>query len=565
MLQHFVVDAFSDCELNDFNWTRQNQQQLRVDLYQSVMNRINDDAKLDDIDKKIIILSFNFTENFRYMKIKKQNVLILIRTFEKSTFFLIFTCNSHWMKFTRDLSSEIKKENRFDFIVRVFQLKLKKLMKNLIKKHVLREIKIHIYVIEFQKRNLFHVHILIINHSKNDVTATNVDVVVQIIISDKIENFDFYKLMTKHMIHKNCKDKIDVICHDKNDQCTKRFLKQMINVTNLNHVCDFSQYRRFARACVSNTVWNNIWVMSYNIYLLKKYQTHLNVEICTSIKSMTYLYKYVFKDFDHVNVSSILIRKINDERAHRNDNREIVNEIQIYHDVRWVDFCETIWRIFQLLMKEIKFSVARLQIHLKNQQRILFDFIDDVTMFQLQNNEKLRQIILIEYFKMNRRVQDVENVDLSSSYEHLNLSKDFRHYTYSDISKHFVWKTREKTWNLRKKNQMCETHVFHESQIEWNFLFAIVVESCQENYVVRKFTNCRYSNWKRRRWSDWTSVYKDFQERLYTSWIYRQRRWMTRRHEENHWIWYDRDASRIDDDYSVEVRFWQIVEIIKQT
>ena len=43
------------------------------------MNRINDETKLDDIDKKIIILFFNFIENFRYMKVKKQNALTLIR------------------------------------------------------------------------------------------------------------------------------------------------------------------------------------------------------------------------------------------------------------------------------------------------------------------------------------------------------------------------------------------------------------------------------------------------------------------------------------------------------
>ena len=56
------------------------------------------------------------------------------------------------MKFIRDISIEIKIKNRFDFIVRVFQLKFKKLIKNLIEKHVLKKIKIHIYVIEFQKK-----------------------------------------------------------------------------------------------------------------------------------------------------------------------------------------------------------------------------------------------------------------------------------------------------------------------------------------------------------------------------------------------------------------------------
>ena len=56
------------------------------------------------------------------------------------------------MKFIRDITIEIKIKNRFDFIVRVFQLKFKKLIKNLIEKHVLKKIKIHIYVIEFQKK-----------------------------------------------------------------------------------------------------------------------------------------------------------------------------------------------------------------------------------------------------------------------------------------------------------------------------------------------------------------------------------------------------------------------------
>ena len=45
--------------------------------------------------------------------------------------------------------------NRFELMIRVFQFKIKKLMKNFIEKHVLEKMKIHIYVIEFQKKNCF--------------------------------------------------------------------------------------------------------------------------------------------------------------------------------------------------------------------------------------------------------------------------------------------------------------------------------------------------------------------------------------------------------------------------
>ena len=134
--------------------------------------------------------------------------------------------------------------------------------------------------------------------------------------------------------------------------CIKFFSKFMINVSNLNYASNFSLYRRSNKTCVSDTIWNNTWMMSYNIYLLKKYQIYLNVEICISIKSMIYLYKYVFKNFDHVNIFSILIKKINDERAHCNDNQKIVNEIKLHHNVKWIDSYETTWKIFQLFMKK---------------------------------------------------------------------------------------------------------------------------------------------------------------------------------------------------------------------
>ena len=127
---------------------------------------------------------------------------------------------------------------------------------------MLDEIKIHIYVIEFQKRNLFHAHLLIINHFLNEVTNDNVNVVVKIVISlisnDYITNSKFkktrlYDLMTSHIIHKNCFKIKNAICHDKNDVCIKRFFKSQRNIIDFNHSFDYSQMRRFARKCVSNT------------------------------------------------------------------------------------------------------------------------------------------------------------------------------------------------------------------------------------------------------------------------------------------------------------------------
>ena len=169
-----------------------------------------------------------------------------------------------------------------------------------------------IHILMSFKKKLFHVYLSIINHFLNEITNDNVNIVVKIVISfmsnDYITNSKFkktrlYNLMTSHIIYKNCFKLKNAICHDKNDVCIKRFFKSQRNIIDFNHSFDYSQMRRFARKCVSNTSWNNIWIISYNEYLLLKYEIHINIEICTSIKSMIYFYKYIFKNFNSIDIS----------------------------------------------------------------------------------------------------------------------------------------------------------------------------------------------------------------------------------------------------------------------
>ena len=45
---------------------------------------------------------------------------------------------------------------------------------------------------------------------------------------------------------------------------------------------------------------DNRWVIPYNPFLLATFDCHLNVEICSTIKAVKYLYKYVCKGHDCV-------------------------------------------------------------------------------------------------------------------------------------------------------------------------------------------------------------------------------------------------------------------------
>jgi len=48
---------------------------------------------------------------------------------------------------------------------------------------------------------------------------------------------------------------------------------------------------------------DNRWVVPYNAYLLKRYECHINVEVCTSVQAVKYVFKYIYKGSDRAHVA----------------------------------------------------------------------------------------------------------------------------------------------------------------------------------------------------------------------------------------------------------------------
>jgi hypothetical protein len=42
----------------------------------------------------------------------------------------------------------------------------------------------------------------------------------------------------------------------------------------------------------------NEWVVPYNPYAVWKYKCHINIEVCTSIRAIRYIHKYIYKGRD---------------------------------------------------------------------------------------------------------------------------------------------------------------------------------------------------------------------------------------------------------------------------
>ena len=95
--------------------------------------------------------------------------------------------------------------------------------------------------------------------------------------------------------------------------------------------------------------------MPYNPYLLLKFQCHINVEVCTSIKAIKYIYKYTYKGPDR-------------------DCMEVVrDEIAEYIDARYLSAPEACWRLFGFQMQARSHPVERLPVHLPFGQTVLFE------------------------------------------------------------------------------------------------------------------------------------------------------------------------------------------------
>nr|XP_043615629.1 uncharacterized protein LOC122587508 [Erigeron canadensis] len=222
------------------------------------------------------------------------------------------------------------------------------------------------------------------------------DEVVSAEIPDQKDNPHLYKMVVKHMLHGPC------------------------GTLNPDNVCMEKEWRNNGVAVKGRkATLDNRWVIPYNAYLLAKFDCHINVEICATIKVVKYIYKYIYKGYDriHFAVSS-------------NNGSTLIDEIDQYQSGRWVSAPEAAWRLYRFSISEIKPVVIHLQLHLENHQPLTFkkDRLNNVL-----KNPVQRKTMLTEFFFMNRTDELAQSLNL----------------TYSEFPDHFVWLQDQKFWKHR--------------------------------------------------------------------------------------------------------------------
>ena len=425
LTHQFMVDAYCKTEANRLNWFRKNQNSIRAEEY-DVLHRFVNNQNRDDLNLfpgKQIILPSTFQGSPRNMTQNYQDAMAMVRKYGKPDLFVTVTCNPKWREIQENLLAGQQPCDRPDLEARVFEMKLKLLLDDLTKLHRFGRVRAMLYVIEFQKRGLPHAHILLFMVPEDKAWENErINKLVCAEIPDKAAHPRLHEIVKACMVHGPCGPlKPHATCME-NGKCTKEYPKAFCAETNSN----VNGYPKYQRREDGNFVelggnkLDNRWVVPYNPYLCLKYNAHINVEICSSIQSVKYLFKYVYKGHDCANIKF---------QSVTTEHETVIewDEVKYYLETRYVSAPEACWRLREYIMHHQTHHVERLNVHLENKQTICFIPGNEAEAVQ----QKATKSKLLAWFKLNQEDQDA------------------RDYLYIEIPEHYTWDDKNSKWKPR--------------------------------------------------------------------------------------------------------------------
>ncbi|XP_071705325.1 uncharacterized protein [Rutidosis leptorrhynchoides] len=436
LFQQYLVDAFTAIEEQRLKWLRNHQNELRLDLYNNVCDAVTrGDTKATSIGKHIILPS-SHTGSPRYMVQNYQDAMALCREFDNPDLFITLTSNPKWPEIDAMLSyiEGQRAPDRPDIVARVFKQKLDCIMTDIMKKHIFGTTEAGIHIIEFQKRGLPHVHMLIwLTRDCKCKSPSDIDDLISAEIPSKTDDPEGYKAVSEYMLHGPCGgNNMDAPCIIER-KCSKHFPKPYYAETTIDED-GYANYRRRKNGetvTKAKPTLDNSFVVPYNRYLLLKYNAHINVEWCNRSRAIKYLFKYLNKGPDR---ATIVIQ----ENLTQIENSSVekiveVDEIKNYLDCRYLSPCEAVWRMFSFDIHFSQPSVIKLSYHLPNQQAITVH--DSANLPALLHRESIKETMFTQWFELNKRDENA------------------RQFTYAKIPIHYVWNQDSKEWTPRKQRR----------------------------------------------------------------------------------------------------------------
>ena len=251
---------------------------------------------------------------------------------------ITMTCNPKWPEITKHLLPNQTAADRMDLVIKAFKLKLDALKSSIWEGRGFGRSVAYLHVIEFQKRGLPHAHIIVWLH-KNDKlnTPEKIDSFISAELPDPTYEPEIFDLVIDHMVHGPCGDfnpKLRCMKHVKltgRKVCKNHFPKKYVDKTVISDN-GLVTYRRRNIPSRTATIrrqqiqedgrmkWVDFEVTSqhivpYNKGLLMEFKCHINVEVCTGVRMIKYLHKYVYKGPDRAHLRGIKVHKAAQRQA----------------------------------------------------------------------------------------------------------------------------------------------------------------------------------------------------------------------------------------------------------
>ncbi|SAM00063.1 hypothetical protein [Absidia glauca] len=403
-----------------------------------LIDAIDDQPNKEEIFEveAIVAHKYDETTNKYSYKVKWVNYDQSCNTWEPADNFLSQQCIQEYWKKIKQTPMETQNKHRPDLVARVFDLKVKELLKDLKVKKVFGSYRGLVRTIEYQKRGLPHLHLLLFLDATHNIdTSTKVDHIISAEIPSKASDPELYEIITKNMVHGPCGAlNPKSPCMAKNAHglliCTKRFPKAHSEETIVTEN-GYPIYKRSAtvnpadiytvpdpRMAGSSRIRipiDNGWIVPYNPFLSKKYKAHINVECCQGVQAIKYINKYIYKGSDRTTL------RLSDT------NDEIARHLQ----GRYIGPIEAFGRLFEYKVHDEDPTVTCLALHLPNEQPVYFP--EDESAPQIQRILRTSTSMLIAYFK------------------HYEENPTAEKHLYQDFPRYFVWQLKEKVWTARKR------------------------------------------------------------------------------------------------------------------
>ena len=247
MSEEIWIVAWNKIETRRLLYLEKNQEMFRATTY-SVLRKNMEKLKREQGKKVGTLTSFlpaSFLASYKWYIRLRLNSMATVRNHGFPDYFITLTANAKWheiqdnlqYKDPRNLANWTKDYNlkknetsihRPDLVARVFGRKMEEFENLLMKKHVLGVVVNLIYIVEWQKRGLPHLHsIVTIKDSHRTKSIREINKVVCAEIPDRDKNPVLYQTVLEYAIHGPCHRK----CKLEKGKCPKRFPKLYRDIT----------------------------------------------------------------------------------------------------------------------------------------------------------------------------------------------------------------------------------------------------------------------------------------------------------------------------------------------